>query len=964
MDDAVIKWIRSLNFELVTAANASADVPLSELLRNGVVLCDLVNSLVPNSIVKVHTSSLLNVPSRKFLCVANINKFLDVCRSEFKLGEDELFLAEDLNNGVNIDKAVQTLCVLSKKAKEKGLNVAVIEAPVKAQAPKEPPPKMTREQFREKVVQEVNGTEQGYIKDLMFLLQGFARPLKQQKFLSADDHNKLFGNIQQIFDFQKHFYKRLNDTATKPSHDQRIGRVFIDATQEFKVYTMYCANHPNAVSAVMKLDTRPEWKAYGEVWTQQNGKFFDISSWLIKPIQRICKYPLLLRELIKYTDEVHPDYGDLRKAMEAMEGVTAYINEMKRKIENLQLMIDLQRRIEGWKVASIASLGEMQQDGVLSYHDGKSKGELYFLLLEKMLVFCKAKFMRKDEYEFKGSYRNEDISVEDIPDGKDARNSFKLHITDPLTDTREVWTLICKSPAEKTTWLTASQKVMKKAASGSQKAQVVNRKTVARQAPAKLEKFFGQSAPPMQPPPPTPQRMSSLPSGASRPSTTMAPPSAPQPALPNIAPDAPSPLPTPRSDSLSLSASSGGTIRMKATPPVEVAPPPPTVTAPSRAAEDVYALPQALTPTNSNKDTTERPLSVFAMAAAAKGPPPSAPVAAQEQEPAQYSAPSQSNYSIPSGARPLSVARDASIDDLEKMLSELATMQTPEHEYSTLPPPPAPDTRASVEEVIAESEAMAALAAAFSDLRSTCAKCAGVIADGQEGVFALGCAWHVEHFACAHCNKSLSSESYFESNGLPYCEVDYNRLYNCCVACSGLIDEREFVTLGDGPGRRWHKEHFCCTMCQTSLMACRVYERDGKLFCEAHFMSNAQSCGGCGQSIVSGQYLNALDKQWHVPCFKCSFKGCTKDFPDGAFHESGGMPYCEIHFFQLQNLLCKVCCTPLRGAFVQTASTRLHAECFSCVGCKRKLTLGEPAAELPLIDGKPFFKCSACLKNS
>jgi hypothetical protein len=66
---------------------------------------------------------------------------------------------------------------------------------------------------------------------------------------------------------------------------------------------------------------------------RQNTNAFDLNSLLLKPIQRVLKYPLLLQELIKNTDETHEDYQDLVRALKCMQDVASYINEIKRRHE-------------------------------------------------------------------------------------------------------------------------------------------------------------------------------------------------------------------------------------------------------------------------------------------------------------------------------------------------------------------------------------------------------------------------------------------------------------------------------------------------------------------------------------------------------------------------------------------------------------------------------------------------------
>jgi cell division control protein 24 len=75
----------------------------------------------------------------------------------------------------------------------------------------------------------------------------------------------------------------------------------------------------------------------------------ELPSYLIKPIQRICKYPLLLRELIRFTEN-SSSKEELKRAMAVSERVAQAVNEIRRKEENLKLVTDLEKNVEDWKV--------------------------------------------------------------------------------------------------------------------------------------------------------------------------------------------------------------------------------------------------------------------------------------------------------------------------------------------------------------------------------------------------------------------------------------------------------------------------------------------------------------------------------------------------------------------------------------------------------------------------------------
>ena len=76
----------------------------------------------------------------------------------------------------------------------------------------------------------------------------------------------------------------------------------------------------------------------------------NLHGFLLTPVQKICKYPLQLGELLKYTRAQHPDYLPLQEALRVMKGVAFRINERKRTIENIEKIAAWQKTILDWEV--------------------------------------------------------------------------------------------------------------------------------------------------------------------------------------------------------------------------------------------------------------------------------------------------------------------------------------------------------------------------------------------------------------------------------------------------------------------------------------------------------------------------------------------------------------------------------------------------------------------------------------
>src|SRR3990167_7616875 len=117
------------------------------------------------------------------------------------------------------------------------------------------------------------------------------------------------------------------------------------------MYTDFCANQPKLTTALDRLQKNPAFAAFlAQCMTNEECRGLTLFSFLIKPIQRICKYPLLLKDLLKHTPSAHSDYEKLESALQKIECVVSYDNERKRIAENLQKIIDVKDQIESTEV--------------------------------------------------------------------------------------------------------------------------------------------------------------------------------------------------------------------------------------------------------------------------------------------------------------------------------------------------------------------------------------------------------------------------------------------------------------------------------------------------------------------------------------------------------------------------------------------------------------------------------------
>uniref|UniRef100_A0A7N8YFC4 Actin binding LIM protein 1 n=1 Tax=Mastacembelus armatus TaxID=205130 RepID=A0A7N8YFC4_9TELE len=205
--------------------------------------------------------------------------------------------------------------------------------------------------------------------------------------------------------------------------------------------------------------------------------------------------------------------------------------------------------------------------------------------------------------------------------------------------------------------------------------------------------------------------------------------------------------------------------------------------------------------------------------------------------------------------------------------------------------------------------------------------------------------FHLKCFTCKACGCDLAQGGFFMKNGEYLCTLDYQRMHGTrCNGCGDFV-EGEVVT---ALGKTYHPTCFVCTICKRPFPAGDRVTFNGKdCLCQycVEPMSpgpkdvlGSSNCAGCGRDIKNGQALLALDKQWHLGCFKC--KACSKVLT-GEYISKDGAPYCEkdyqIHF----GVQCEACHQFITGKVLEAGDKHYHPSCARCSRCNQMFTEGE-----------------------
>lgn len=156
---------------------------------------------------------------------------------------------------------------------------------------------------REHIVDELVRTERSYVQHLG-LLQDFSRHVRDNGVITHDAIHDIFFNLDQLLEFQTRFLLRIENVNAQTEHDQNWGKLFLsaarpttgsDGTKDFRVYEPFIANQKRCEETTMREFEKLRQAGGSPELRQMVESPTVLTSFLLKPFQRLSKYPLLLK---------------------------------------------------------------------------------------------------------------------------------------------------------------------------------------------------------------------------------------------------------------------------------------------------------------------------------------------------------------------------------------------------------------------------------------------------------------------------------------------------------------------------------------------------------------------------------------------------------------------------------------------------------------------------------------------
>ncbi|XP_044039366.1 actin-binding LIM protein 2 isoform X5 [Siniperca chuatsi] len=206
--------------------------------------------------------------------------------------------------------------------------------------------------------------------------------------------------------------------------------------------------------------------------------------------------------------------------------------------------------------------------------------------------------------------------------------------------------------------------------------------------------------------------------------------------------------------------------------------------------------------------------------------------------------------------------------------------------------------------------------------------------------------FHIKCFACKVCGCELAQGGFFVRQGEYICTLDYQRLYGTrCFSCQDFIEGEVVSALG----KTYHPRCFVCASCKQPFPAGDRVTFNGKECicqnCTQPLPANSpapiqavHNCCGCGKEFKNEQSLVALDKHWHLGCFKC--KVCNKVL-NAEYISKDGIPFCEMDYHAMFGIQCESCKKYITGKVLEAGEKHYHPTCARCARCEQMFAEGE-----------------------
>jgi len=307
------------------------------------------------------------------------------------------------------------------------------------------------------VMQELIDTERDYVNDIQCVIEGYYNAFDDPEFNIPFNlrgkKNIIFGNIEGIYRFHKTvFLKELENCLETP---YRAGKVFLDKQDEFQLYAIYCKNKPNSEAHTEELEQK---STFLRDFQAKLGHKLPLCSYLLKPVQRIMKYQLLLQEMMKYTNKKNPALIEIQDAIKAVKKIVRNVNDVMHSSDLIGCPEDIST-LGKLLLQDTFVVWNVQKNMLKNITNLRGKHRQIFLY-ERAVVFARREPREMDDgkegvvYQYKSSIEMYNVGLTEFV--KDNPCKFEVWVQ----KRNEVYLLQAKSKEIKESWVAEIRRLL------------------------------------------------------------------------------------------------------------------------------------------------------------------------------------------------------------------------------------------------------------------------------------------------------------------------------------------------------------------------------------------------------------------------------------------------------------------------------------------------------------------------
>ena len=258
-----------------------------------------------------------------FCATIDVNKNLSV--RDIKAAIDQAFKMEHTKTVIQLreNMTVQDFIALAKRQRIE-MECELLE------------PARKQISMRRNIIMEIQSTEETYIDGLKMIVSVWQPRLTRSEKFTPDELAMMFKHFPVILQYHSVFLQQLKSKGT--AFCTNISDIFLEFAAFFKVSIPYISNYESLISLVSA-----KRKVDPDLFMLNDGR--ELSSFLITPVQRMPRYILFLRELLKATPVSHPDYPWLERASKQIQKVTENMDEATQQASNMNEIVELQQAL-------------------------------------------------------------------------------------------------------------------------------------------------------------------------------------------------------------------------------------------------------------------------------------------------------------------------------------------------------------------------------------------------------------------------------------------------------------------------------------------------------------------------------------------------------------------------------------------------------------------------------------------